>query len=126
MMQNNPLLWLGFNSSARFTRVNTLYWGQCYLVVANKLETSPSFGTGTALMMNLIREAAVAWLYLLPNAGKSENAAVVDKWNYPLEHFELKTDDFLKLTINKELHMRQSSEASPCTDLNEETFYEVS
>ena len=64
-------------------------------------------------------------LYIISSVGKSENSAVVDRWNYPVKSFELRPHDFLKLAINKELHVRRSTEASPCEDLGEEAYYEV-
>ena len=116
---------VGFNSSARLISVNTLFEGQCYHIMANKHESSPSSGTFTALMINLVRNHSVAWLYIIPSAQKSEISAALNRWNYPVRHFELHTGDFIKLTFNKEIHARQSSEGSTCTDLEEETYYKV-
>ena len=66
------------------------------------------------------------WLYLLPNERKSVNSAAVNKWNYPVDPFELQNDKFLRLTISKEFHVRRSTQASPCTGLDEATYYEAS
>ena len=75
--------------------------------------------------MNLVTNDGPAWLYIIPRAAKSEKAAVIDRWNYPVNRYELHNDTFLKLTFNKELHVRQSTEGSQCTDLDEESYYEV-
>ena len=79
----------------------------------------------TALTMNMIRNDSVAWVYIIPSPEKSEKSAIVERWNYPVENFELRPYDFLRLTINKEFHVRKSTKGSPCTDLGEETYYEV-
>ena len=55
-----------------------------------------------------------------------EVGAVIDSWNYPVKYFELRQRNFLKLIFNKEIYVRQSTEGSPCTDLEEETYYQVS
>ena len=92
--------------------------------MANKHEKVPSF-SGTKLLMNLVRNNSVALLYIIPKSRKSEKSAVIDRWNYPVKKFELRNDDFLKLTFSKEIHSRQSSEGSPCSQLDEEFYYEV-
>ena len=93
--------------------------------MANKHETNPTSGTGTSLIMNLIRNDSAVWLFIIPSAGNSEKSAVVDKWNYPVNRFGLHNDDFHKLIFNKEFHVRESTDGSPCTDLDEESYYEV-
>ena len=116
---------IGYNASVRFITINTLYYGQCYLLMANKHEHLPQYGTLTGIMMNLIGNDSEAWLWILPNAGKSEKSATVNRWNYPIKHFELRNHDFLKLTFSKEIHSRQSTEGFPCSKTDEEIFYEV-
>ena len=82
-------------------------------------------GSDTGLILNLLRNNSAVWLYLLPNEGKSENSAVVGIWHYPVDPFELRNDEFLRLTISKELHVKRSTQADPCTRLEEATYYEV-
>ena len=92
--------------------------------MANKHEKFPSF-TGTRLLMNLVRNNSVALLFIIPKSRKSKNSAVIDRWNYPVKKFELRNDNFLRLTLSKEIHSRQSSKGSPCSELDEEFYYEV-
>ena len=119
------IICLGFKSSVKLISVNTFYMGQCYLIKANKHEFSPSFGTTTALMMNLLKNDSVALLFIIPSARKSEKAAVIDEWNYPVKQYELCNDNFLKLVFNREVLVRKSTEGSPCTDREAETYYQV-
>ena len=91
--------------------------------MANKHQNLSKSGTG--LMMNMVRNDSVSNLYIMPSAEKSEKSVVVNLPNYPLKHFELRNDDFLKLVLNKEIHARRSTEGSPCTDLDEVNYYEV-
>ena len=116
---------LGFNSSAKLVRINTLYYGQCYLIKRIKHENNPTMGSDTALILNLLRNNSAVWLYLLANEEKSENSAVVGIWHYPVDPFELHNDEFLRLTISKEFHVKRSTQADPCTRLEEATYYEV-
>ena len=133
-IQNTPILTFslfystlqGFNSSGKLVRINTLYWGQCFLITPVKHEKSPTQGTDSALILNLKRNNSFVWLYLLPNEGKSVNSAAVDEWIYEVDPFELQNDNFLRLTISKEFHVRRSTQASPCTHLEEATYYEAS
>ena len=92
--------------------------------MANKDNISPTYGTLTALMMDFVKNDSVA-LYIIPSAGKSEKSAAVDRFNYPVKRFELHNYDYLSLEFNKELHGRQSTEGSPCSNLGEETYYEA-
>ena len=82
-------------------------------------------GSYSGLILNLMRNNSVVWLYILPNEGKSENSAAVGKWHYPVDPFELRNDEFLQLTISKEFHVRRPTQASPCTHLDEATYYEA-
>ena len=116
---------LGFNSSAKLVRINTMYYGQCHLIKRIIHENNPTMGSDTALMLNLLRNNSAVWLYLLPNEGKSENSAVVGQWHYPVDPFELQNDEFLRLTISKEFHVKRSKQADPCSRLEEATYYEV-
>ena len=92
--------------------------------MANKHEKISS-NTGASLFMNLVRNNSVALLFIIPKLRKSENSAVIDRWNYPVKKFELQNDEFLKLTFKKEIHSTKSSEDSPCSELDEEFYYEV-
>ena len=92
--------------------------------MADKHESMPSWGPTTALMLNLVKNSS-ANLYIIPNARNIEVGAVVDSWNYPIKKFELHRNNFLRLVFNKEIHVRQSTEGSPCTELEEETYYQV-
>ena len=116
---------LGFNSSAKLVRINTMYYGQCYLIKRIQNENNPTMGSGTALILNLLRNNSAVWLYLLPNEGKSENSAVVGIWHHPVDPLELRNDEFLRITISKALHVKRSTQADPCTRLEEATYYEV-
>ena len=91
--------------------------------MANKHEKLSIYDT--SFMMNLVGNDSVANLYVIPSTENSEHSAAVDRWNYPVKHFELYNHGFLKLTLNKEHHMRKSTEGSPCTALDEETYYRV-
>ena len=91
--------------------------------MANKNETLSNPGTG--LMMSLLRNDSVANLYLIPSSENSQISAVVDNWNYPVKPFELRNNGFLKLVLNKELHLRKSTKSSPCTDKPDDNFYKV-
>ena len=113
----------GFNASARFVGVNTMYWGQCYLILANKHEAGPQ--TGTGLLMNLARNESVANLYLIPSKDNSEKSAAVDILSNPLEPFELTNHGFLKLMLSQEFHVRKSTNGYPCDDHEEDNFYKV-
>ena len=115
---------VGFDASARVIGVNTIYLGQCYLIMADKNEQL-SYKWGTGIMINLASDDSVARLYVMPSTQKSEKSAIVDRWNYPIKHLELHNDQFLKLTLTKEIHVRKSTIGSPCTDLHEENYYKV-
>ena len=102
-----------------------MYWGQCYLIESIKHENTPTMGSFSGLILNLMRNNSVVWLYMLPTEGKSENSAAVGEWHYPVDPFELQNDEYLRLTISKEFHVRRSTQASPCTHLDEATYYEA-
>ena len=94
--------------------------------MANKHESMPSWGPTTGLMLDLVKNHSTANLYILPRTKNVEVGAIVDRWNYPVKYFELHQSTFLKLILNKEIHVRQSTEGSPCTDLEEGNYYQVS
>ena len=93
--------------------------------MANKHETAPSMGKETVLLLNLIKNDSVAMLSILPSARNIEKGAVIDWWNHPIKSFELRNENYLGLIFNKEIHVRQSTKGSPCSDLLEETYYQV-
>ena len=93
--------------------------------MANKHESVPSWGPSTALILDLIKNHSTAKLYIIPSTRNIEVGAVVDTWNYPVKYFDLHRNTFLKLIFNKETHVRKSTDGSPCTDLEEETYHQV-
>ena len=93
--------------------------------MANKLEHMPQFDAHTGLLMNLVGNDSEAYLFLIPSVGKSEKAAAIAKYNYPVERFTLRNDNYLGLTISKEMHVKQSTEGFPCSEEDEEIYYEV-
>lgn len=76
-------------------------------------------------MMNMMRGDSVSNLYILPNVENSEKSVIINLPNYPLKHFQLRNGEFLKLVLNKEFHARRSTLGSPCTELHEENYYQV-
>ena len=93
--------------------------------MANKYEQMKHYGDITGLMMNLVGKDSAAWLYILPSVGKSEKAATIDQFNYPVRRFALKNYVYLGLTFIKVISVKQSTEGFPCSEEDEEIFYEV-
>ena len=83
------------------------------------------YGAFTGIMMNLLGNNSVALLQILPRDGNSEISAIIDRRNYPINIFRLQKYDFLRLTLSREIHSRQSTEGSPCSKEDETIFYEV-
>ena len=104
--------------------VNTLYWGQCYLIRAYKTENSPN-STSTALNINLSKNESVALMYILPNVANSEISAAIALWNQPVKPIELSNGNFVQLTFRKEIYVQHSTEGFPCTESEEEVYYKV-
>ena len=104
--------------------VNTLYWGQCYLIRAFKSENSPN-STSTALNINLSKNESVALMYILPNVANSEISAAIALWNQPVKPIELSNGNFVQLTFRKEIYVQHSTEGFPCTESEEEVYYKV-
>ena len=111
----------------RLIPVNTIFLGQCYLV--NRTEHEVYSGKNTlktsALMMNLLRNDSIINLYIIPSTEKSEVSAVVDRWNQPIDPIEIRSNNFLKLILEKEIHVKKSTVGYLCTDLQEENYAKV-
>ena len=80
----------------------------------------------SALMLNLLGNDSVANLYIIPSTEKSEVSAIVDRWNKPIDPIDVRNNNFLKLIMEKEIHVKKSTVAYPCTDLEEEHYAKVS
>ena len=93
--------------------------------MASKHEANPSMETTTGIMLNLFQNVSVALLYIIPSARNIEKAAVTNRWNYPIKFYELRINNFLKLVVNKEFHVRKSTKGSKCEDMEEDKFYQV-
>ena len=86
----------------------------------------PEYGTFATLMtMNLASIDSAAWLYIIPSARKSEKAAAIDEYNYPVQRFALQNFDYLGLSFRKEIREKLSTEGFPCSEMDEEIYYEV-
>ena len=75
--------------------------------------------------MDLVKNDGFAWLYIIPSVGKTEKAAAIERWNYPVRRFELRNYDYKGFSISKEIHVKQSTKGFPCSQMDEETYYEV-
>ena len=93
--------------------------------MANKNEHMPKYGDLTGLLMNLVGNDSMAWLYIIPSVVKIEKAAAINRWIYPVRRFRLRNYDYLGLSFIKEVHVRQSTEGFPCSETDEEIYYEV-
>ena len=80
----------------------------------------------SALMLNLLGNDSVANLYIIPSTEKSEVSAIVDRWNKPIDPIDMRNNNFLKLIMEKEIHVKKSTVGYPCTDLEEEYYAKVS
>ena len=103
--------------------INTIFLGQCYLIQAVKKDKLPYEQTG--LLINLFENDSVTNLYIMPSTEKSEVSAIVDRWNHPIDPIEIRNNNFLKLIMEKEFHVKKSSVGFLCTDLPEENYSKV-
>ena len=101
--------------------------GQCYLINVTKHElyTGKNTKKNTALMINLLANDSAANLYVMPSAEKSEVMAIVDRWNYPIDPLQIRNNNFLKFILEKEIHVKKSTEGFQCSDLPEQNYYKV-
>ena len=81
--------------------------------------------SATGILMRLFKNDSVANLYIIPSAENSEVSAVVDRWNHPIVPIEIRNNNFLKLIMVKELHVKKSTAGFPCTDMQEEVYAKV-
>ena len=76
-------------------------------------------------MINLLANDSAANLYVMPSAEKSEVMAIVDRWNYPIDPLQIRNNNFLKFILEKEIHVKKSTEGFQCSDLPEQNYYKV-
>ena len=115
---------LGTESPATVTRLNTLFSGSCYYVsTPQNLSTQRQIQSDTKLLVNMKGNSSWATLYLLPQ--NSTNAVILDEWHRQVMKFEVPNFQFLEKVLTKEFHEKRPSEDSPCVQRSESMFYKV-
>ena len=112
--------------AGRVNSVNTLYFGKCFLISPQirEYQNREKMLKPPNIAIILPTDDSRVQAYIIPD--DSENALILDYWHYPIKPLRLKNNMFMGLSLTKEYHIRIPRPDSPCNNIPEKSYYDVS